>query len=39
MGVAGRTFLIALPLLLGLARTRRLRVLVASVPTVFRSAA
>jgi hypothetical protein len=39
MGVAGRTFLIALPLLLALARTRRLRTLVATVPTVFRSAA
>ena len=39
LGVAGRTFLIALPLLVGLSRARRVRVLVASVPTVFRSAA
>jgi hypothetical protein len=39
MGVAGRTLLIALPFLVALGRTRRLRVLVAGVPTVFRSAA
>ena len=39
LGAAGRTVLIALPLLLGLARTRRLRTLFATVPTVFRSAA
>jgi hypothetical protein len=39
LGVAGRTFLIALPLLLALARIRRMRTLFATVPTVFRSAA
>lgn len=38
-GVMARTFLIAMPLLLVVARTRRVRGLVASVPTVFRSAA
>jgi hypothetical protein len=38
-GVMARTVLISLPLLLALARTRRLRLLVASVPTLFRSAA
>jgi hypothetical protein len=37
-GVLGRTLLMALPMLLVLARTRRLRLLVARVPTVFRSA-
>jgi hypothetical protein len=35
-GVLGRTLLIALPMLLVLARTRRLRTLVATVPSVFR---
>jgi hypothetical protein len=38
-GVMARTVLIALPLLVALARTRRLRLMVARVPTIFRSAA
>jgi hypothetical protein len=38
-GVMARTVLIALPMLLALARTRRLRLMVARVPTVFRGAA
>jgi hypothetical protein len=37
--VMARTLLIAMPLLLVVARTRRVRLLVAGVPTVFRSAA
>jgi hypothetical protein len=37
--VFGRTLLLALPMLLVLARTRRLRVMVARVPTVFRGVA
>lgn len=38
-GVMARTLLIALPLLLALARIRRVRTLVATVPNVFRSVA
>src|SRR5262249_16764292 len=37
--VMGRTLLLALPMLLVLARARRLRVMVARVPTVFRGVA
>jgi hypothetical protein len=38
-GVMSRTLLIALPLLLAVGRTRRVRLLVARVPSVFRGAA
>jgi hypothetical protein len=38
-GVMARTVLLSLPLLLAATRVRRLRVMVARVPTVFRSAA